>query len=158
MPVGRPYRKSARMMFQSGPKPPCRGNETTHPPRHSFSNEYAVTRPEARTVPIAAPAVPYAGIGPRPLMKTTLNSMFSTVNTMPSTIGVRASPAARSAPPSMKKTSIPLLNTKRMRIYGSASAFTAGAAFTSSSSQGESTYPRGAMTSSEMLVAVRNAW
>ena len=47
--------------------------------------------------------------------------MFSTVIAMPSIIGVRASPAERSAPPSMKKTSMPLLNTNMMRRNGSAS-------------------------------------
>ena len=67
-------------------------------------------------------------------MSTTLSTMFSTVIAMPSIIGVRASPAERSAPPSMKNTSMPLLNRNMMRRNGSASAFTAGAAFTRSSS------------------------
>jgi len=62
-------------------------------------------------VPIAAPLVPNAGIGPSPRMRTMLRMTLSTVITMPSTIGVRASPAERSAPPSMKKISMPLLNT-----------------------------------------------
>ena len=109
-------------------------------------------------MPIAEPAVPNAGIGPSPRMRTTFSTRFSTVMTMPSTIGVRASPAERSAPPSMKKTSMPLLKRNMMRRNGSASAFTAGAALTRSSSDGESTYPSGAMTSSEMPIAVRNAW
>ena len=65
--------------------------------------------------------------------------MFSTVIAMPSTIGVRASPAERSAPPSMKNISMPLLNMNMMRRNGSASAFTAGAAFTRSSSHGDAT-------------------
>ena len=53
---------------------------------------------------------------------------------MPSTIGVRASPADRSAPLSMKKISMPLLNRNMMRRNGSAWACTSGAAFTKSSS------------------------
>ena len=57
----------------------------------------------------------------------------------PSTIGVRASPAERSAPPSMKKIIMPLLHTNMIRRKGSASALTAGAALTRSSSVGAST-------------------
>jgi len=74
----------------------------------------------------------------------------------PKTIGVRASPAERSAPPSMKKISIPLLNRNMMRRNGSASAFTAGVAFTKSSSAGDAKYPIGA-TSSESPSAAMNA-
>ena len=77
---------------------------------------------------------------------------------MPSTIGVRASPADRSAPPSMKNTSIPLLHRNITRRNGSACTFTAGAAFTRSSSAGEAKYPIGAMMNSEIPIAVRNAW
>ena len=98
MPVGSPNRKSDRMMFQSGPYPWPRGNDTTHAPLHSFQIEYTATRPDAIAVPIAEPAVPNAGIGPRPRISTTLNTRFSTVIAMPSIIGVRASPADRSAP------------------------------------------------------------
>ena len=36
IPVGRPKRKSERMMVQSGPNPWPRGKRTTQPPRHSF--------------------------------------------------------------------------------------------------------------------------
>ena len=70
--------------------------------------------------------------------------MLSTVIAMPSTIGVRASPAERSAPPSMKNTIMPLLNRNMMRRNGSASAFTAGAAFTRSSSHGDDERSRSA--------------
>ena len=35
IPVGRPKRKSERMMVQSGPHGPPRGNETTQPPCQS---------------------------------------------------------------------------------------------------------------------------
>jgi hypothetical protein len=72
-------------------------------------------------------------------MRTTFSTRFSTVIATPRSIGVRASPAERSAPLSMKNTSIPLLNRNMMRRKGSASAFTAGVAFTRSSSSGEST-------------------
>ncbi len=88
-------------------------------------------------MPIAAPIVPNAGIGPIPRMRITLSTMLSAVIAMPSTIGVRASPAERSAPPSMKKISMPVLNENMMRKNGSACAFTAGAAFTRSSSHGD---------------------
>ena len=57
---------------------------------------------------------------------------------MPSRSGVRASPAARSAPPSMKNISMPMLNTNIVRRNGSASARTSGVACTSSSSHGDS--------------------
>ena len=56
---------------------------------------------------------------------------------MPSIIGVRASPADRSAALSMKNIIMPPMNTNMMRRNGSASALTAGAAFTKSSSHGD---------------------
>ncbi len=87
-------------------------------------------------VPIAEPRVPNEGIGPSPRISTMLRSRFTTVITMPRIIGVRASPAERSAPPSMKKIIMPLEKPNMMRRYGNASAFTAGAALTRSSSQG----------------------
>ena len=59
----------------------------------------------ASDVPIAAPRTPNAGIGPQPGIRTTLKAMLRSVIAMPSRIGVRASPAARSAPPSMKNIS-----------------------------------------------------
>ena len=65
-----------------------------------------------------------------------LKMMLSAVSAMPSRIGVRASPAERSAPPSMKNTSMPLLKMNMMRRNGSASAFTSGAALTKSSRYG----------------------
>ena len=101
MPVGRPNRNSDRMIAQSGPKPCPRGNDTTHPPRQSFTSAYSATRPDAITVPIAEPAVPNAGIGPSPRIRMTFSTRFSTVMAMPRIIGVRASPAERSAPLSM---------------------------------------------------------
>ena len=76
-------------------------------------------------------------------MSTTFSTRFSAVMAMPSTIGVRASPAERRAPLSMKKMSIPLLNRNITRRNGSASAFTAGAAFTRSSRYGREKVPRG---------------
>jgi hypothetical protein len=45
-----------------------------------------------------------------------------------------------------------------MRMNGSASAFTSGAAFTRSSSQGDAKYPSGAMMPRERKIAVRKAW
>ncbi len=93
----------------------------------------------AETVPMAAPRVPSAGMGPRPGISTTLNATFSTVMRMPSRSGVRASPAERSAPPSMKKSSIPMLKTNIVRRNGNASALTAGVAFTRSNSVGDNT-------------------
>ena len=77
---------------------------------------------------------------------------------MPSIMGVRASPAERSAALSMKNMSMPPMNTNMMRMNGSASAFTAGAAFTRSSSQGDARYPSGAITPNERNVAVMKAW
>jgi hypothetical protein len=58
----------------------------------------------------------------------------------------------------MKKISIPLLNRNITRMKGSASAFTAGAAFTRSSRYGDRKYPAGAMIPTAMPMAVRNAW
>jgi hypothetical protein len=45
-----------------------------------------------------------------------------------------------------------------MRRNGSASPFTAGAAFTRSSSHGAANQPIGAMMNAESPTAVRNAW
>src|SRR5688572_25342838 len=139
MPVGSPNRNSDRMMRQSGPYPWPRGNDTTHPPLHNFQSEYMATRPDAMALPIAEPFVPNDGTGPRPRMRITLNTRFITVIAMPSTIGVRASPAERSAALSMKNISMPPMKTNMMRMNGSASALTAGAALTKSSSHGDAT-------------------
>ena len=92
----------------------------------------------AADVPIAAPRTPNAGTGPQPGISTTLNATLSTVSAIPRRSGVRASPAARSAPPSMKNISMPMLNTNIVRRNGSASARTSGVACTSSSSDGDS--------------------
>ena len=69
----------------------------------------------AATVPIAAPRVPKAGIGPRPLIRMTLKVIFRIVSAIPSRRGVRASPAERRAPPSIKNISIPKENTNIVR-------------------------------------------
>ena len=103
----------------------------------------------AITVPIAAPCVPNAGIGPAPRISTTLSVMLSTVIPMPRYRPVRASPAARSAPPSMKNISIPMLKRNIVRRNGSASAFTSGVALIISSSHGAEKYPSGAMMKTE---------
>ena len=66
-------------------------------------------------VPIAEPRVPNAGIGPSPRMSTMFSRRFNTVIAMPRTIGVRASPAERSAPPSMKKIIMPLEKPNKIR-------------------------------------------
>ena len=137
MPVGRPNLNSERMIVQSGPHGPPRGNDTTHPPRTSFVTAYAETMPDARHRPMAEPMVPNAGMGPRPPISTTLNAMLSRVSAMPMRIGVRASPAARRAPPSMKNTRNPPLKMNITRRNGRASAFTAGAALTKSSRTGD---------------------
>ena len=84
--------------------------------------------PPLMTVPMAAPAVPNEGIGPRPRMNTTFSAMFIAVMTTPSRSGVFASPAARSPAPSMKNIIMPKLNTSMMRRNDNASACTAGAA------------------------------
>jgi hypothetical protein len=91
-------------------------------------------------------------------MRTTLRMTLSTVMAIPSTIGVRASPAARSAPLVMKKIIIPPPKMNITRRKGSASARTAGAAFTRSSTTGERTYPNGAITRKESPMTVRKAW
>src|SRR5437868_5979098 len=92
----------ARRGFGRQPPLPPRGNETTHPPRHSFHNEYSARIPDAVHVPIAAPAVRKDGIGPSPRIRTTLNMTFITVSAKPRISGVRASPAERRAPETMK--------------------------------------------------------
>ena len=88
----------------------------------------------------------------------TLKTMLSTVIVTPRIIGVRASPAERSAPLSMKKTSMPVLNMNMIRRNGSACTFTSGAAFTRSSSVGDEKSPTGAITNSDIPMAVTNAW
>jgi hypothetical protein len=105
-------------------------------PVHSRHSAMPATTPPASTVPTAAPAVPSAGIGPQPGIRTTFRPMFSAVIAMPRIMGVRASPADRSAPLSMKNTIMPLLKTNMMRRYGSASVCTARSAFTKSSNHG----------------------
>src|SRR6187551_3382318 len=92
-PLGSPNRNSDRMIDQSGAKLPWRGNDTTQPPRQSLNSAYTATIPDEMHVPIAAPFVPYDGMGPSPRMSTTLSAMLSSVLVTPSTIGVRASPA-----------------------------------------------------------------
>ena len=72
--------------------------------------------PLAIAVPIAAPSVPNAGIGPKPGIKIMLRMTFPTVIATPSRSGVRASPADRSAPLIMKKISIPILKTNITRM------------------------------------------
>ena len=135
MPVGRPNRNSDRMMrpVRTVAVRP-RGNDTTQPPRQQLDER--VYRHEAR-----GDHRPHRRAGgaerrdrAEPADEHDVEHQFSTVITMPRIIGVRASPAERSAPPSMKKTSMPLLNRNMMRRNGSASAFTSGAALTRSSS------------------------
>ena len=58
----------------------------------------------------------------------------------------------------MKKSSIPRLPTNMIRRNGSASARTAGAAFTTPSSDGAKSHPSGASTSPHNATAARNAW
>ena len=72
--------------------------------------------PLAMAVPMAAPAVPNAGIGPSPRIRITFSTMLSAVIASPRRSGVRASPAARRAPFIMKKISMPMLNTNTMRM------------------------------------------
>ncbi len=139
MPAGSPNRNSARMIVKSGRRGIARSNCTTSRPENSSHNPAADTEMLAIAVPIAAPFVPNAGTGPAPLISTTLSTKFSTVRAMPRRSGVRASPAARSAPPSMKNISSPMLNTNIVCRNGSASARTAGAAWTMPSRLGEST-------------------
>ena len=50
----------------------------------------------------AAYVIPNAGIGPHPGMRMTFRVMLSAVSMMPRRSGVCASPAERSAPPTMK--------------------------------------------------------
>ena len=75
----------------------------TKPPRQSLTIAYTATRPDAITVPIAEPAAPNAGIGPSPRIRMMFSIRFNAAMTTPRTIGVRASPAERSAPPSIVK-------------------------------------------------------
>ena len=155
-PVGSPNRKSARMMSQSGFQFTPR-KSMTQAPLNSFQIAYAPTIPLESTVPMAAPRVPNAGTGPKPRMNNTLNTMLPTVTARPSLSGVRASPAERSAPPSMKKSIIPKPNTNMMRRNGNDSLTTAGVAFTRPSSHGAAKYPRGANTPTDITTASRKA-
>src|SRR5213593_1964391 len=140
-PVGRPKRNSARMMPQSGRQSMPRCHTTgSRPDSNRYTAVPLMTSP-ATVVPTAAPAVPRRGRGPRPVMNATLHAMFNTVRRIPRRIGVRASPAARSAPPTMKNSSIPMLPTNMMRRNGNASWRTAGAALTTPSSDGARTQP-----------------
>ena len=84
-------------------------------------------------VPSAEPAVPSAGIGPKPGMKIRLRMTFRIVMVTPRRSGVRVSPAARSAEVSMKNDNMPKLSAKLMRRNGNASALTSPEALTISS-------------------------
>ena len=126
-PVGRPNLKIERMIVQSGAKLSGRGTRMAKRPESTSAFPTAATIRLAVTVPSAAPKGPYRGIS------STLNAALSTVAATPSRSGVRASPAARNAPPSMKKTSRPTLPTNIVRRKGRAAAFTSGAARTTSS-------------------------
>ena len=57
----------------------------------------------------------------------------------------------------MKKSRRPVLKVNMMRRKGSAWTFTSGAALTMSSSGDAKKSPTGAMTKSDMPIAVRNA-
>ena len=81
-------------------------NRTTSDPEKSSRRNAAAVSPLAIAVPIVAPTVPNAGIGPSPRISTTFSRMFSTVMAIPSRNGVCASPAARNAALIMKKSSI----------------------------------------------------
>ena len=94
----------------------------------------------------------------RIVMLATFPATFKTVSRIPRRNGVRASPAARNAPLTMKKISIPRLPTNMMRRNGSASTRTAGAACTTSSSDGDRIQPRGASSNPQSASAARNAW
>ena len=136
IPVGSPNRKSWRMTTGSGRQSSPRWMWITQRPPNRNPAAATVTIPAAITVPMAAPFVPNAGIGPNPRIRITLIATLRMVIAMPSRSGVRASPAERNAPPSMKKTIVPKLKMNIVRMYGSASACTAGAAFTRSRSDG----------------------
>ncbi len=158
MPAGSPKRNSARMTEKSGRNDMERGNCTTSWPENIIQMATPETSVVAMTVPMAAPCVPKAGIGPAPRMNTMFRHMLSTVMMAPRRSGVRASPADRSAPPTMKNIRSPMLNRNIVRRYGSASARTSGVACTSPSSRGASMYPIGASTKTDRTSAVRNAW
>ena len=77
---------ATRMMAQSGPQ--AAAARERHDPAAAATACTArttATSPDAIAVPIAAPAVPNAGIGPSPRIRMTLSTMFSTVIAMPST-------------------------------------------------------------------------
>ena len=157
-PVGSPNRNNDRMIPQSGRQFIPRCQCTTSRPEQRRYTAITLTTPPATAVPTAAPAVPMRGTGPSPRMQITLNTMLSTVSNTPSRNPVCASPAERKAPPTMKKSSIPMLKTNITRRYGRASARTASVACTRPSSEGASTNPRGARTASQSPMAARNAW
>ena len=104
------------MTRQSGANDMVRENRTTRLPEKSSQRAAAAVSPPAIAVPIAAPTVPNAGIGPSPRMSTTFSTTFSTVMATPSRSGVRASPAARSAPLTMKNIRWPKLKTNMTRM------------------------------------------
>ena len=110
MPAGRPNRNSCRMIAKSGFHDMPRLKCTTRRPVRIIQSAAADTVLLAITVPSAAPRVPMAGIGPGAGNQHDVEDRRSArVMTTPSRSGVRASPAARSAPPSMKNSSMPML-------------------------------------------------
>ena len=65
-PVGKPKRNSDRMIAQSGRQSMWREKWITQSPRNRCHSAYTLTSPDAMAVPSAEPAVPSAGIGPKP--------------------------------------------------------------------------------------------
>ena len=114
-PLGSPKRNSARMMPQSGRHCMSRENHTGVRCEKSSPMPTTPSSVLAMTAPIAAPFTPNAGIGPKPLISIRFSTMWTSVRARPRRSGVRASPAARSAPPSMKKSSMPRLPANMMR-------------------------------------------
>ena len=121
-------------MVQSGRHDIARGKLTTRRPLSSSQTPTPETSALAAEVPIAAPRVPNAGIGP---VAGNQHHVERDVEHRQRDARAAAACARRpppaSAPPSMKNISIPMLNTNIVRRNGSASARTAGVACTSSS-------------------------
>ena len=137
IPAGSPKRNSDRITVKSGRQRHCPREVHHEPAGEEHPDRDSRHMMLAMTVPIAAPWVPYAGIGPAPLNEHHVQQKLRTVIAIPRRKGVRASPAARSAPPSMKNISRPMLQMNIVCRNGSASARTAGVALTRSRSVGD---------------------
>ena len=120
--------------------------------------ETTAIRPPAITVPMAAPVVPNAGIGPHPGMRMTFSVMLSAVSMMPRTQRRACVPGGSEGPSDHEVDHHAEAEPEHdAEVLTRASACTSGAAFTNPRSDGARTYPSGARITIDMAAAVRNA-